>query len=366
MSTPTDILRAAARWQLVPPAQTVRVTDASLDRVLAVARQDRLGPMLAGAARDGVLIVDQPALDRILDLEVEQLVGAVAVETVLLDVADVFDRGGVRWRLSKGSAFAHLDYPDPALRPFGDIDVIVHPDSWEPALDAAVAAGWQRDRAQLAPGFDAAYGKGATLRNDTGFELDLHRRLAIGRYGLRLDTTVFFDDVQPLRVAGRWLPAPSGPLRLMHACFHAVLGGFQVFRAVRDVAQMLLVSPVDWRHTVDVAEAYGVDVVVASAVMNAWTRLELDVDHPCHDWAQRCDLGRWDRRMLGVFANERPFAEQALTAVPDLVGRGATRYVIALSVQSGRGTPFRVGDVVRRGRRVVGRYRSPSARSGGS
>lgn len=357
MSADLDILRIAARWRLPAPAPEPVTLDGHVDRLLEIARQDRLGPMLAGAMRDGWLVVDDGDVRaRILDVELEQLVASVLVESALLDVADVFDRARVRWRVSKGSAFAHLDYPDPALRPFGDVDVIVHGDSWNDAIAAAAEAGWRRDLAELAPGFDADYGKGATLRDRDDLELDLHRRLAVGRFGLRLDTASFFDDVEPFPVAGRWLPAPSPPMRLLHACFHGALGGFRVLRVHRDVAQMLLGTRVDWQRTVDVARASRVDAVVARAVVDAWSNLALDVHHPCVEWASRRVFTRWERRVLEVFAEERPYAAQALTAVPDLIGRGATRYLVALAGQSGRGG-LDARDLVRRGRLLVGRAR---------
>ena len=272
----------------------------------------------------------------------------MTVEALAVRAARTLDAAGVTWRLTKGPALAHLDYPDPALRPFGDVDVVVHPASWVPALDALVAAGGRREAAELAPGFDARFGKGATITTAEELEVDLHRRLAIGRFGVRLPTEALFTDVEIVTLGGRAVPALDGSSRLLHACYHAALGGFRHLRAHRDVAQLLLVTGVDWRSTVAVAERFRVAAVVARAIDDAWKALDLAVAHPAHAWARATPIGRADAKALAVFAAERPFHDQAVTAVPVLVGRGAAAYAWALARQPGRGAAS-AGALVRRG-----------------
>ncbi|MFV0309370.1 MAG: hypothetical protein ACK5OX_16695, partial [Desertimonas sp.] len=144
--------------------------------------------------------------------------------------------------------------------------------------------------------------------------------------------------------------------RLLHACYHAALGGFRHLRVHRDIAQLLLVSRVDWAATVRTATDHRVRAVVARAVIDAWAALGLSVDHPALCWAHTVPIGRIDAHTLRVFGEERAFSQQALTALPDLVGRGGLRYLWALSTQPGR-APATPRSVVTRARRAVSGWR---------
>jgi hypothetical protein len=210
---------------------------------------------------------------------------------------------------------AHLDYPDPALRPFGDADVLVHPDDWTAAVDALIRAGCRRQRPEVEPGWDNRFGKGATLNSPEGLEIDLHRRFAIGRFGVRSHMEDLYEASESITLAGRRIPTLDGPGRLLHSCHHAALGGFRHYRAHRDVAQQLLVTEVDWRRAVDIASAWRVQAVVARAITDTWRVLGLEIEHPAHTWAASIRISRPDRRALDVFAAEKPFRQQALTAV---------------------------------------------------
>lgn len=349
-------LVAAARHGLVADIAPVVVDAADTDELLRVARIDRLGGLVATALIDGVVEMNEETTAQVVELWHEQLVTVVVAESLAVRVAALFDRAGVSWRLTKGSAVARLDYPDPNVRLFGDVDVIVHPGSWTRALDALGAAGWTREAPEIGPGFDRSFGKGATLTAPDGAELDLHRRLAIGRFGVRLPTEALFTDLDVVTVGGRVIPTLDGPGRLLHACYHAALGGFRHLRAHRDVAQLLLVSEVDWAATAHMATRHGVQAVVARAVLDAWDALDLTVDHPARAWAAGTRIGRGDARALRVFAEERSFSQQALTAVTPLVGHGALRYLWTLSTQGGRG-PLRPSAALGRARRAVGDLR---------
>src|SRR5690606_19262159 len=126
-------------------------------------------------------------------------------------------------------------------------------------------AGYRRPLPEQSPGFDRRFGKGATVVSPEQLEVDLHRRLAIGRFGVRLPTDVLFEEPgferpDPLPLAGRTLPALGPPARLLHACYHAALGGFRHVRVHRDIAQLLLVSDAAWPVTVELAARHRVDV----------------------------------------------------------------------------------------------------------
>ena len=354
-------LRAAAVVGLVDHAAApVELSADDADAVAMRARFDRMSGFVSTAIRTGVVEADDATLERVDDGWHEALFGVTLVEALAVRTAAQLDAAGVRWRLTKGAALAHLDYPQQlALRTFGDVDVVIHPDDWQGALDALFAVGHARPSPELRPGWDVRFGKGATLVDANDLEIDLHLRFAIGRFGVRSHMADLFERQDTIELAGRTIPTLTGPDRLLHACHHLVLGGFSGWRAARDVAQLLLITGVDWRETVAVAQRWGVAAVVAAGITGAWARLGLDVAHPAHDWAVDHPIGRRDERAIEVFSSQRPFRHQALTAVGALSPTRIPTYLWMLTVPArdarhgrsiGQHLRDRVGDVTRRRR----------------
>ncbi len=170
-----------ARWQADARRSASR-SPTKTQRVLARARFDRTIGFLAAALLDGTVEASDDTLDAATSDWHRSLRGVVLVEAFAVRTAAVLDDAGVRWRLTKGAALAHLDYRDQlAERTFGDVDLMIHPDDWSAALDALGAAGLRRPAPELRPGYDRRFGKGATLVDEREWEIDLHLRFAIGR-----------------------------------------------------------------------------------------------------------------------------------------------------------------------------------------
>jgi len=312
-------------------AGTASLGDEDAAEVLARARLDRTTGFLAAALLDGTLDASDHTVDAATNAWRRSLQGVVLVEARAVRIAVALDGAGVRWRLTKGAALAHLDYRDQlAERTFGDLDLMIHPDDWTATLDALGAAGLRRRTPELRAGYDLRFGKGATLVDERGCEVDLHLRFAIGRFGVRSRTTELFERADRIELGGRVIPVLAGPDRLLHACHHLVLGGCSALRVARDVAQLVLVSDVDWQATVATAQRWRVDAVVAAGIVEAWERLGLEIDHPAHRWAMAHTTPRGDARAIRVFARARPFRSQALTAVPVLAWRRIPTYLWTL------------------------------------
>ncbi|MFZ5882812.1 MAG: nucleotidyltransferase family protein [Chloroflexota bacterium] len=62
--------------------------------------------------------------------------------TALKEINARFERAGIRAVLLKGLALAHQCYPDPALRPVSDIDLLLEREDLLPALDSLTKAGF--------------------------------------------------------------------------------------------------------------------------------------------------------------------------------------------------------------------------------
>lgn len=327
-------LVAAVRHGLVPYSTPVEIADNDAARLVGLAQHDHLSGFLAESLLDGALTASEQTGQMIHRNWHQELMSCVRLEALVVRAASMLDGGGVRWRLTKGAAVAHLDYPDPTVRTFGDVDIIVHPLDWVQAVESLEGGGLRREAPSLGWEYDRRYGKGATLVTDARLQVDLHRRFAIGRFGVTSKMEDLFEGGETISLASREIPVLNAEQRLLHACFHATLGGFRRLRAFRDVAQMILVTKVDWTATLSIARRWQAEAVVASALCDTWQLLDLDRRHPAHSWASSLQVSRGDRRAIAVFQAERGFRSQALTAIGRLPVPAIPRYLWALGEPS--------------------------------
>jgi len=321
-------LVSASRHGLGMRVDPVVLEATAAGAVLARARQDHLTGFLAAAVSDGAVTTDDHELDAAIRRQWHsELLTCVRLEALAVRTGELLDSADIRWRLTKGAALAHLDYPDPSVRTFGDVDLIVHPVDWSAAFRVLTAHGYRREAPTLPGGYDARYGKGATLITADGLEVDLHRRFAIGRFGVTARMEAIFVSSGAIELAGRTVPVLDPAGRLLHACFHAALGGFRGLRAFRDVAQLVLVTGADWPSAFTLARSWRAEAVVATAIRESWERLRLDVDHPAHARALSVTASRGDQRVLEMFAGEPPFRSQALSALRRLPVYEIPRYL---------------------------------------
>ncbi|MGH3428306.1 MAG: nucleotidyltransferase family protein, partial [Mycobacteriales bacterium] len=255
--------------------------------MLASASSNRLLGLLCAAAEDGALPATREQLDQARQLQVSTMAWAMRLENALLAVVDLLTASAVEIRVLKGSAVAHLDYPDPALRSFIDIDLLVRSEQFDRAVELLTGAGFQRRYPQPRPGFDRRFSKGTTFLSPTGYELDLHRTFVQGPWGLLIDLNDLWDDGEEFEVAGRPLHALSRAARFMHACYHAALGDWPPrLSSLRDIAQMLLVIGQNEKDPRALATRWRAEAVLAVAVSDAWSLLGIAESTPTSVWAQ--------------------------------------------------------------------------------
>lgn len=144
---------------------------------------------------------------------------------------------GLRWAVVKGPVSAELDYPAADLRPYFDLDLLVHPADFGAALDALAARGggtyerqWSVMRAQERGEV------GVILPDD--LRVDLHWHLVNDpavRRRLNLSTAALLERSRPVELGGVTAPALHPVDAALHLCVHAVLSGAHKLRWNLDV-----------------------------------------------------------------------------------------------------------------------------------
>ena len=301
-------------------------------------RFHRLGGLLAASVHDQDLPVTPEQRDQALRDHASAMQHCLKLEADLLQIGGILEERAVAYRVLKGPAFAHLDYPDPALRAFADIDLLVRPEQYYVAVDALAEAGFERKFTEVRAGFDQRFGKGVSFKGRTGRELDLHRTFVIGPFGLTVD----FDDVwggtDQFEIAGRSFDTLDADLRFLHACYHAAIGNARTrLGPLRDLAGMLqrTENPVDVDRTLVVSERWQATAVVTRAVELAWDAFALP-ETPLAEWARRFQPTNRDRRALRTYIDlEMGFAARSYAALQAIPGvRAKAAYVSALTFPS--------------------------------
>ena len=109
------------------------------------------------------------------------------------------------------------------------------------AIAALRALDFERRFIEPRHGFDARFSKGACLERADDLELDLHRTLAPGAFGLRLGGAELFATRAAVssRSPRKAIAGIDRELAFVHACFHAALGDFPPrLVPLRDVVEL--------------------------------------------------------------------------------------------------------------------------------
>jgi hypothetical protein len=154
------------------------------------------------------------------------------------------------------------------------------------------------------PEFDRRFVKAITLVGDDGLELDLHRAVTPGPFGVLCDAREFLAaPPDRIRLGGRTLQCLPADLALVQACAHAALGDPEPrFVSVRDVAQIL-------HHGIDDAaaiarfEQFRAGVVAQRAIALVERVLGVISDSSFAEWARARRGTRTDHWRLRSYAD---------------------------------------------------------------
>lgn len=246
--------------------------DSRRDDVLA----HGLAGLLALAEASGLVELDDETIERLhLQLEAEAI-RAVRLEGELIRLAPLLaDLPAV---ILKGAVLAHGAYPDPQLRPFTDLDILVPGHRIGDAIGELRARGYERTRPEPAPGFDARVGKAITLSHPGGVVVDLHRTLVAGILGESIDVDDLISRRRHVAIGGVPIPGPSWEAHLVEAALHAVVGdGLARALSIRDVAQVALHAHLDPEEAVDLARRWEVADQVAAGLRAAIVAFGLEL-----------------------------------------------------------------------------------------
>jgi hypothetical protein len=354
----SGISRAVAGYGLperIPGLPPSTLGDEAWEAALAGVVHHRITGHFMRAIHDGAFPATDAQHDAAVEAHEHALGLALLLERVLLTAVGQLAAVRASTRVLRGPAVAHTDYPDPGLRSFGDIDVLVSNDDYDTAVALLCAGGGRRRYPEPRHGFDSRFGKGVCLELPSGLEIDLHRTFVAGPFGLAIDTNSLFGSEARFSLGGHELSALDREGRFLDACFHAALGAKRPrLVPLRDVAQMTLAPELDVARLTELCRQWRCGIVVQRAVGLAWDEFGLCATTDVVRWARQYEGSTFERQALFSYVGENPrYARQALAGMRALRGwRDKVAYAAKLGVPRRAYVRSRDGSYLRRARRA--------------
>ena len=194
----------------------------------------------------------------------------------LFCVLDQFASAGIGALVVKGPVLAVRAYGDPAMRSYGDLDLLVRPRDIRRATELMVAAGYHAAVPLVA--IDAAKIPGQYLfsRADSKVLLELHNDLTLRYFPRRLPLERWFERQTYVQLDSREVPALSVEDELVLICVHGAKHLWERLMWIADVAALISrQSNLDWDRAVSSAKEVGAERMLHTGLQLAATLLKL-------------------------------------------------------------------------------------------
>jgi len=281
------------------PGPCRALSDAAWSRLVEACRGHGLEGLLVTAVVDAAVPADDAQRSEVAALELSLTGRRMGHEARSTAPLAVLDEAGIDLCLLKGPALAALDYPDVQQRPTGDLDLLVRAGQIDLAVEALVAAGGTWTDPEPVGDYVRLAGKGATVMMPDGLEVDLHRILVWGPFGVRVPDDELWAERRAFTYAGVPRRGLGREETLLHVALHLLVLGTVRAREVRDVGQLLCSPDLDAERLLVLARRWGQEAVLATAVLMADRELRLGPgSHPLSTWAKGYPVTARDRLWL--------------------------------------------------------------------
>ena len=229
-----------------------------LDDILAL----RLGPLLLNlleqVERDGRLQADLPGAgaEVIETLRSYRVLGELRTRALLAKArhaANLLESHGITLAVSKGPGIAR-HYPDPRLRPYHDIDLLVPERHFATARTLLADHGWasapqRREQRQY---FERLCREAVNLELGELGRVDIHHHIPPWLWGSQLTTETLIERAEPVSTAGYRFPVLDAVDNFIVSCLHIVSDRSEPGRSL-----------VVWRDIIELGRVAGVDAIGA-------------------------------------------------------------------------------------------------------
>ncbi|MFB6231267.1 MAG: nucleotidyltransferase family protein [Salinibacter sp.] len=265
-SSEAALLLSCARTQIDEETATRirRLVESSLDwsALLGLAREQMVLPLLYRSLSEVVPNAAPSSVqERLRDGFRSNVKNNLLLAHELLDLLDRFDQNNIPVVPFKGPVAAASVYGDLRLRPFVDLDVLVHPEDVTDARSLLLSQGFEEQK-PLPDHFDQPASwylaltepasKEQAYVRDSGQKipvpLELHWDLTPRHFQHPLDPTHLWQRLRTITFLDRQVHAFSPEDTLLYFCIHGTLDQWWPLRLICDVSELLYGHPeLDWK-----------------------------------------------------------------------------------------------------------------------
>ena len=187
--------------------------------------------------------------------------GALQLGRDLVRVLGLLENHDLSPIVLKGVALAFRDYPDPALRPLRDLDLLLMPGEALQAQTILLAdPDFERPPGVGQYGIDYGHQLPEILIRSTGAVIELHHRLNARDWPQEpLLVAAMLENAEPTQILGKSVRVPSAEDNFFHLIEHATL--HHLFAngplLLADLHYLTKAHPLDWRLVEEKAKALG-------------------------------------------------------------------------------------------------------------
>jgi hypothetical protein len=200
----------------------------------------------------------------------------------LINLLKLFAAEGIQALSFKGPILAFTVYGNVSLRQFGDLDILIHRNGFQRAIDLLLAQGYHRDGPDGQPQESRAAQrrrKDVVLVNESKqIRIELHWRLSGTHFNFPVDLQCLWEKLGRLPVAGvqvRCLPPNE---LLVYLSLHGSRHGWERLAWICDVAELLRTYPdLDWPQVIAQAQSLGCERALMLALLLASELLDANV-----------------------------------------------------------------------------------------
>lgn len=175
----------------------------------------------------------------------------------LKTILKTFSESNIRVIVLKGAALAETLYPDIALRPFGDIDLLIHKDDL-PKIDNNLSQFGYELRKDISPEFYQKFSIELTYVKDESFALDIHWHIVRLPYSKYVDIEQFWNNATPINIGGIDTLILSPEYLLLMLCLHVTREDYSQFFWLVDISEVIdyYRETFNWKLLLDKIQQY--------------------------------------------------------------------------------------------------------------
>ena len=294
---------------------------ADWSRLLALAEEHRVLGHLAVRLRElNESFVPTDMRQAVQEHHRAQAFSTLRMTAELFRLFELFAARGIPALVVKGPVLAMHAYADPAMRSYGDLDLLVRQRDIRRATESLQAAGYEATVPLSAIDAGKIPGQFLFAKPDANLLVELHNDFTLRYFPRRLPLEKLFARRVLVRLDGHEAPALAVEDELVYICVHGATHLWERLSWIADVAGLVTrQSGIDWQGVAKMAQDVGAERMLRTGLRLASDLLQARLPNAVRAATER------DRGAAKLAACVRTWLENADNKPPTLFKRAAFR-----------------------------------------